>query len=252
MNPETITYEQIGFLLGLAAARDQRTVGEADILAWYEDLNKAQIAYPDAQNAITHFYAVGQPNVPREQRFRVTAVDVIDIARKLREQRLANYLYEPRPGETGDDVVGTINRLRAERAAIASGAMEAPTTEQALTGGPHPAVAKAIAGTINIVEPLEDPNHPPQYTPELAAARARQELATVRRPGPLGQHCPKCNAPVGRPCRLDSGKQRSPHSARRAAAGVPGYETPLPPEQAAAEEARRRRAAATYLDGGAA
>lgn len=77
------------------------------------------------------------------------------------------------------------------------------------------------------------------------------DAPSIRRPGPLGQHCPKCSAPVGRPCRLDSGKQRSPHSARRAAAGVPGYELQSP-EQAAAEEARRRRAAATYLDGGAA
>lgn len=241
---ETITYEQVGFLLGLAAARDQRTVGDADVLSWHADLNKAQIAFPDAQDAITHFYAVEQPKAPREQRFRVTAVDVIDIARKLREDRLANYVYEPQPGETGDDVRGTINRLRAERAAIASGALPAPTVVLALTGGPHPDVAKAIASPVHIVEPLEDPNHPPQYTPELAASRI--DLSTVRRSGPLGQHCPKCHAPIGRPCRLDSGKQRSPHSARRAAAGVPGHEA-VSPEQAAVEEARRRRSAAIHL-----
>jgi hypothetical protein len=249
---ETITLEEIGMLLALAAARDQRTVGDADVLSWHADLNRAQIDFPDAQNAVTHFYAVEQPKIPREQRFRVTAVDVIDIARKLREDRLANYQYEPMPGETGDDVLGTINRLRTEQAAIASGAAPTPTGTPALTGGPHPTVAAAIDGTLRIVEPLEDPNHPPQYTPEIAASRSAQILATVRRSGPLGQHCPKCNAPVGRPCRLDSGKQRSPHSARRAAAGAPGYEAPLSREQAAAEEARRRRAAATYLDGGVA
>lgn len=78
------------------------------------------------------------------------------------------------------------------------------------------------------------------------------DAPAIRRPGPLGQHCPTCRAPIGRPCKTPSGKERGPHAARQAAAGVPGFDAPVSPEQAAAEEHRRRQAARTYLAGGAA
>lgn len=71
---------------------------------------------------------------------------------------------------------------------------------------------------------------------------------TVRRAGPLGQHCPTCLAPVGRPCRTGPGagrERRGPHPVRaeaaaRAAAGLPTED--LADRQAAivAEQERRR------------
>ncbi len=65
------------------------------------------------------------------------------------------------------------------------------------------------------------------------------EVADVRRPGPLGANCPRCTAPIGRPCRTPSGKERAPHPARD------GHLTD--PEAEAAEFERRRAAARDRL-----
>jgi hypothetical protein len=77
---------------------------------------------------------------------------------------------------------------------------------------------------------------------ELLAGTVRTipgETATVKRPGPLGRHCPNCGAAVGRPCRTPGGAERSPHAARTNA-------TQPDDEQRAAEERIRARSAA-YL-----
>ncbi|PBO24035.1 hypothetical protein CLM85_12610, partial [Streptomyces albidoflavus] len=79
-----ISYEEVGALLGLAAARDQRIAGEADVLAWHADLNAASINYADADAALTRFYAVEMAGLEPDKRRRVTTPDVIAIARKIR------------------------------------------------------------------------------------------------------------------------------------------------------------------------
>lgn len=224
---ETIALQEIGMLLALAAARDQRTVGDADVLAWHADLNKARVSYDDAAEAITQFYAVELPGITRENRFRVTATDVIDLAKKARATRLEHFSYEPPAGDRERDPK-FIERLRGQLQACASGAEPAPTVGLLLTGGPHPAIEGWSQGI---------GRHIP----------AEEEETFVLRPGSFGVECPTCKALIGRPCKTPGKARRGPHEARRAAAGVPGASAPLPPEQAAAETERRRIASQTLL-----
>lgn len=220
-----IDYEQAGELLGLAAARDQRTVGEADVHAWYDDLNAAGITYDDARAALTRFY-VAQGDLRPEDRFRATTPDVIHHARAVRCERLANFAYEPPPGDADPHYLA---RLRGQLAAIAGGYVPAPPDAPALEGGPHPRVVAELAG---IGRAIPEPDR------EQAAA-----INQIRRPGPLGIDCPTCHAPIGRPCKTRLRKNTPrPHGARRRiAAGQPAAtETPAEIEQ-------RRAAALAYL-----
>lgn len=214
-----ITYEEAGQILALAAARDQRTVGDADILAWHADLNAAGLSYADADAALTRFYAVEMANLKTEDRRRVTTPDVIAIARKIRNERLANFVYEPPPG---DDDPNYLQRLRGQLEATANGQRPALTERPALEGRPHPDVAKALAGLVGQTVPDED-----------------GDTSSVKRPGPLGIECPKCRAAIGRPCRTPGGKERTAHPARNGEASDPAAEQ--------AEMERRRKASARHL-----
>lgn len=222
-----ITFEEAGRLLGLAAARDQRTVGDADILAWHSDLNAAGVAYTDAEAALTRFYAVEMAGLEPEDRRRVTTPDVISIARKIRNERLANFVYEPPPGERDPNYLA---RLRGQITQVANGARPALIERPALEGGPHKSVLKELAKVGRDV-----PEEPGEDKPEP------DPVAEVRRPGPLGVECPVCQAAIGRPCRVEIGDKRrelrKPHSARtRVANGGPAQlESP--------DEIERRRAA---------
>ncbi|MFE0039399.1 hypothetical protein [Streptomyces sp. NPDC059015] len=223
-----ISYEEAGRLLGLAAARDQRTVGDADVLAWHADLNAAGIAFQDATAALTRFYAVEMAGLEPDQRRRVTTPDVISIARKIRNERLANFVYEPPPGDSDPHYLA---RLRGQLTEAANGDRPALTERPALAGGPHESVLKELANVGRRV-----PKEPGEEEQEEAP-----EVAEVRRPGPLGVQCPNCRAAIGRPCRVEIGGKRrelrKPHAARaRVATGGPAVlESP--------EEIERRRAA---------
>ncbi|HEY9368357.1 zinc finger domain-containing protein [Streptomyces sp.] len=220
-----ITFEEAGEILGLAAARDQRIVGDADILAWTSDLNAAGISYSDAAAALTRFYAVEMAGLEPDQRRRVTTPDVIGIARKIRAERLANFVYDPPPG---DDDPNYLARRRGQLEATASGQAPALTERPALEGGPHTSVRLALAGMGRQV-PDEDGEETPA------------EVVEIRRPGPLGVECPNCHAAIGRPCRVEIGGKRrelrKPHAARtRVANGGPA-------QLESQDEIERRRAA---------
>ncbi|WP_275462096.1 hypothetical protein [Streptomyces noursei] len=215
-----ITYQQAGALLGLAAARDQRTVGEADVHAWHDDLNAAGITYDDARAALTHFY-VAQGALPVDDRFRATTPDVIHHARALRQDRLRNFVYNYNgdPDETPQLYLG---RLRTQIAATADGQMMPPPLLVALEGGPAPEVTAELIGAVREMPEEEAQPAPP------------------RRCGPLAVQCPQCHARVGRHCTWSGGARRPAHAARkRAVSGVP-----LPGED---ETATRRAASAAAL-----
>lgn len=216
-----ISYEEAGRLLALAAARDQRTVGDADVLAWHADFNAASLSYADADAALTRFYAVEMASLKTEDRRRVTTPDVISIARKIRSERLANFVYDPPPG--GDDP-HYLARLRGQIEATATGRRLALTELPVLEGGPHPTVAKALAGIGQNVSDEEATD---------------ADVGSVRRSGPLGNACPKCSAAIGRPCRTPGGKERAAHPARKGETSDP--------EQERAEIERRRAASAATL-----
>lgn len=219
-----ISYEEAGQLLGLAAARDQRNVGDADVLAWHADLNAGGVSYTDACAALTRFYAVDMASLELEKRRRVTTPDVIGIARKIRNERLANFIYEPPPG---DEDPNYLQRLRRQLEATANGETPALKERPAIEGTP-PLQVRALLSGIGRTVPESG---------EEAAAEAERDA--VRRSGPLGRPCPKCSAAIGRPCRTPGGKERASHPARRGETGDPAAEQ--------AEIERRKAASARSL-----
>lgn len=208
---ETITFHEVGQLLGLAAARDQRTTGDADTLAWHADLNTAGITYAAASTALSRFY-VDQAALPVDQRYRATTPDIIAISRKIRAERLANFVYDPPPG---DEDPHYLTRLRGQIAATADGTRNPEPPRTPIDAQPRP-IAALLPG---VGRDIPD------------------AIAAVKRPGPLGIECPKCHAPTGRPCRLPGGNERPPHPARTTAAGGGN---PEPSAQQQAEIERRR------------
>ncbi|MFJ8855126.1 hypothetical protein [Streptomyces sp. NPDC102437] len=219
-----ISYEQAGELLGLAAARDQRTVGDADILAWHDDLNTARISYADARHAISHFYAVHIATLKPADRWRITPVDIIDITRRARRERLENFRYES-PG--GDADPHYLARLRGQLTATADGARPAAI---AIEGSPRPALRAALASIGRRV--------PDEETSDEDTTEESQPAS------PLSVDCPQCRARLGQHCKKAGRTQLRPHPARvRVANGEPAYD---PDAEQAAEQ--RRAAAAAYLD----
>jgi hypothetical protein len=224
--PDTISAHEVGMILGLAAARDQRTIGDVDIYAWHADLNEARLTYADADQALTQFYGVDQPAMPREHRYRVTAADVIATAKKIRAQRLKNFGYQPPP--TDDDDPEYIPRYRGQLGAVASGMVPPPAIAELLAGEPHKALA-AITGGVGQHIPKPDPDG--------------DLIATVRRAGPLGVECPICHAAIGRPCRRGQlGKPRRMSHPERLTLSA-GKPPPTPEQQAAADHELERRLA---------
>uniref|UniRef100_UPI003FD72532 zinc finger domain-containing protein n=1 Tax=Streptomyces adelaidensis TaxID=2796465 RepID=UPI003FD72532 len=218
-----ITFEDASTLLGLAAARDQRTVGRADILAWHADLAAAALTRADAEAALTVFYQEMANRQPQD-RFRVTAVDLIDIAKRARRERVANLRYDGDPDETPEQY---LTRLRARTAALADGRIGPDTGLRALNPGtPDPRLMRELAAIGRDV-PGDDPTG------------SRRPV----RVGPLTVECPACKAPLGRHCRTNGHPRTVPHAARRRAA----RDAHDLPREDTAQIAARKEAAATYL-----
>ncbi|MFF6781395.1 hypothetical protein [Streptomyces sp. NPDC012510] len=219
-----ITFEDASTLLGLAAARDQRTVGRADVLAWHADLSAAGLTRADAENALTVFYQEMASRQPKD-RYRVTAVDLIDIAKRARRERVANLRYDGDPDETPEQY---LTRLRARTAALADGRIGPDTGLRALNpGAPDPRLLRELTAVGRDV-PDDDPTG------------SRRPV----RVGPLTVPCPACLAPLGRHCRSNGHPRAVPHAARRRAA----RDAHDLPREDIAQIAARKEAAAAYLN----
>lgn len=218
-----ITLEDASTLLGLAAARDQRTVGRADVLAWHADLSAAGLTRTDAEAALTVFYQEMASRQPKD-RYRVTAVDLIDIAKRVRRERVANLRYDGDPDETPQQY---LHRLRARTAALADGRIGPDTGLRALgPGTPDPRLLRELTAVGHDV---------PGDSPDSSRRPVRV--------GPLTVSCPACQAPLGKHCRSNGRPRTVAHSARRRAArdahGLPREDT--------GQIAARKEAAARYL-----
>ena len=221
-----ITFEDASTLLGLAAARDQRTVGRADILAWHADLSAAGLTLADAETALTVFYQEMANRQPQD-RFRATAVDLIDIAKRARRERVANLRYDGDPDETPEQY---LVRLRARTAALADGRIGPNTGLRALgpgPGAPDPRLLRELAAVGHDV-------------PGDGAAGSRRPV----RVGPLTVACPACLAPLGKHCRSNGHPRTVAHAARRRAA----RDAHDPPREDLAQIAARKEAAAAHLN----
>lgn len=219
-----ITFEDASTLLGLAAARDQRTVGRADVLAWHADLTTAGLTRADAENALTVFYQEMANRQPQD-RYRATAVDLIDIAKRARRERVANLRYDGDPDETPQQY---LNRLRARTAALADGRIGPDTGLRALgPGTPDP----------RLIRELDAIGHD---VPDDDTTGSRRPV----RVGPLTVECPACGAPLGRHCRSNGHPRTVAHAARRRAA----RDAHDLPREDTGQIAARKEAAAAYLD----
>jgi hypothetical protein len=219
-----ITFEDASTLLGLAAARDQRTVGRADILAWHADLAAAGLTRTDAETALTVFYQEMAARQPKD-RYRVTAVDLIDIAKRARRERVANLRYDGDPDETPQQYLA---RLRARTAALADGRIGPDTGLRALgPGTPDPRLLRELTAVGHDV-PGDDPSG------------SRRPV----RVGPLTVECPACKAPLGRHCRSNGHPRTVAHAARRRAA----RDAHDLPREDTSVTAARKEAAAAYLN----
>jgi len=219
-----ITIEDASTLLGLAAARDQRTVGRADVLAWHADLTAAGLTRHDAETALTVFYQEMANRQPKD-RYRVTAVDLIDIAKRARRERVANLRYDGDPDETPEQYV---IRLRARTAALADGRIGPNTGLRALgPGGPDPQLMRELTAIGHDV-------------PDDDTTGTRRPV----RVGPLTVPCPACLAPLGKHCRSNGHPRTVAHAARRRAA----RDAHDLPREDLAQIAARKEAAAAHLN----
>ncbi|MEU1088902.1 hypothetical protein ABZ401_19065 [Streptomyces sp. NPDC005892] len=166
--------------------------------------------------------------VARKQPF-VSPAEIIAEIRKQRDAKADSFQGPGLPAEVPDadpdDVPAYLAALRAQRTRAAEGAE--------LKRRP---VAELIAGVVDSFG-------------EIPKRDTTEEVAEVRRPGPLGVACPSCRAPMGRPCKanLPGGRPprelRTPHAARsRVARGEPAQlEAPEVVEQ-------RRAASLAHLE----
>jgi len=187
MNPanETITLPEIGELLALAAARDQRSTGTADNVAWWQDLNAARVTFKDAKLALTRYYAEVWPKQDPRQRFRATAPVIIEIVRGIRERRHedANFVYEPVDGETGAEYAA---RYQRQLRAIGDGYVPTYSTREITRSVDDN--KRQLAELVSGVD--QRMLLPPEIAKVLASAR----------PAGLEVSCPRCHAEPNRKC----------------------------------------------------
>ncbi len=110
-----MNHSEVAKLLTLAAAYDQRTIGEADVLAWHELLSETNPR--DAAAVVKTHYAT--------KRERLMPIDVIEGVRKIRHDRLERLEHEATPPPGLDDA-GYRRWLRETRTAIADGTWTPP------------------------------------------------------------------------------------------------------------------------------
>lgn len=204
---ETITEDETNKLLKAAAARDQRTIGAADILAWYQDLNVAGIRYADASEAVARYYAIHWPRQAPNHRFRLTSPMLIELVHEIRNARhdAANFVYEPVDGETGAESAA---RLKAQQRAVGDG-HPAPSGLAQLAARPVRELEGRLSSTWSL---------PPEISEVLQRAR----------PAGSAIPCPRCHAkPNHKCCDPATGRQmRRLHDSRIAAWAVLGAPCP--------------------------
>lgn len=104
-----MTPSQVAELLSVAAAFDQRTIGEFDIGAWHAAIG--DLDFDDARASLVAHY--------RDRRDRVMPADIRQRVIDLRRSRLAA-VPDPVPDVDPDDPA-YFHQLRANRLAVASG-----------------------------------------------------------------------------------------------------------------------------------
>lgn len=103
--------EEMGELLALAALYDNRTVGDADILAWLNAIG--DLPYRDADTAVAAHYG--------ESTERLLPAHVRERVQAIRAQRIRDAEIPPPPAELLDNPRAYQAALHAATVAIADG-----------------------------------------------------------------------------------------------------------------------------------
>lgn len=139
-----MTPDETALVLTKCAAIDQRTIGRADVLGWHEIVGTLPLA--DALEAVKRWYAT--------HRDRIMPVDVLEIARQIRNDRAASQAHPIRELPSRFEA----DQVRDDR--VRQGVVE-------------------LAARLSIPAEVDDSPH------GRALARARRERG--RRPVPAGQ-----------------------------------------------------------------
>lgn len=145
---------EVALILAAAAARDLRTVGDADVLAWHDDLH--DITYPDARDALKRHY--------RDSTDRIMPAHIRHHVRAIRDEH---------------------RRQAAHPARALPSRYETDTTRDARAARGAELCRQAIAAALG---KTADEEPPPPLTPsdeirQRALDRAHAERKTVRAPG---------------------------------------------------------------------
>lgn len=222
-------------LLGHCSGFDNRKPSIVAAIAWAAALYDVPLD-DDAKAAVAAYYTT--PPKDPEAKLWILPHHVRTLRTKIRNQRLENFQYEPRPDETVPEYLA---RFRSQVQAIASGRIAGPNGRPMLEGGP----------SLRFVEELEARG----FTVGRDVPDSDEEslVDTVRRSGPLGVKCPGCAAEIGFPCNNGRATVKhplgrplaKPHTARSRAAGG---ESELSAELRAAEEQRVREMSRRALE----
>jgi hypothetical protein len=140
--------------------------------------------------------------------------DVLGEYRLADARAAAAAVAKRQPFVSPAEIIGEITRQRGERADAFQGpglSAEVPDAD------PDDVQAYLAALREQRTRAADGHELKPRKVAALLAGVGREvppEIAAVKRPGPLGIECPACGAAIGRPCRMDSGRERAPHSAR--------------------------------------
>jgi hypothetical protein len=127
-----MTRSEIALLLGACAARDQRTIGETDVLAWHEDIG--DLDFEDARAAVSQHY--------RESTERIMPAHIRRLVRIIRDRRRAtNVVSTLPPGKCEDDPErdARIARNKQKLSAIMSGI----AAKRSVPGGAEPELSES-------------------------------------------------------------------------------------------------------------
>lgn len=97
-----MTRSEIALLLGAIAGRDQRTIGESDVLAWHEDL--ADLDFADARDAVRRHF--------RESTDRIMPAHVRHLVKVIRSERRDQHEIRALPSRYEPDVSRSIRMER--------------------------------------------------------------------------------------------------------------------------------------------
>lgn len=193
-------------LLAHAAAFDNRKPSKAASIAWAEALKDIP-ADADAFGAVARFYSKPTLDGDLDGTRWIQPHHVRQLRKEIRGERSPMPDSVPYPA-LGEDETGSefVARRQAQLRAVADGRLQVEPIRQ-LEGGPHPSVAKALAGIGQM------PEHIRAELAEVGIGRRRgmwPELAVA---------CPlhHCRALPHRPCRTPSGREmkQGTHPSRR-------------------------------------